>query len=88
MNKSDQQLEKYDVVARMFELINNLSEDQQIILLKQLVKDSVVAQLGKLIVDMPKKPTVNPLKTNRRYDIRREKGPFQKTLLNISRLCC
>jgi len=54
MNKSDQQLEKYDVVARMFELVNNLSEDQQIILLKQLVKDSVVTQLGKLIVDMPK----------------------------------
>ncbi len=53
MTDSDKQLKKNDIVVHIFELINDLSEDQQCILLKQLAKDSVVSQLRKLIIDMP-----------------------------------
>jgi Tfp pilus assembly protein PilZ len=81
MNKSDQQLKKYDVVARMFELINNLSEDQQIILLKQLVKESVVAQLGKLIVDMPKYQQLILLKQIEDMTVEGKRGHSRKPCL-------
>lgn len=43
---------KYDVTARLFQIISQMPRDQQLILLKQLVGDNVVTHLFKMIVDM------------------------------------
>jgi Tfp pilus assembly protein PilZ len=43
----------YTTVPRIFELIHDLSPDQQFGLLKQLLKDNVTIQLFKLVVSLP-----------------------------------
>ena len=43
---------KYPVIARLFERINHISEDQLILLLKELLKEKFSAHLFKLIIDM------------------------------------
>jgi Tfp pilus assembly protein PilZ len=43
---------KFSITARLFKLVGNMPKDQQLILLKQLVGDSVSAHLFKLIVEM------------------------------------
>ena len=43
---------KYPVIARLFERINHISEDQLILLLKELLKEKFSSHLFKLIVDM------------------------------------
>ncbi len=43
---------KYPVIARLFDCINHISEDQLILLLKELLKEKFSAHLFKLIVDM------------------------------------
>ena len=48
----DPQLGKYGVTARLFKLINDLSKDKKLILLKQLIGDEVNTQLCKLIIEM------------------------------------
>ena len=48
----DPQLGKYGVTARLFKLINDLSKDKKLILLKQLIGDDVNNQLCKLIIEM------------------------------------
>ena len=48
----DPQLGKYGVTARLFKLINDLSKDKKLILLKQLIGDDVNTQLCKLIIEM------------------------------------
>jgi uncharacterized protein (TIGR02266 family) len=52
MLNSDQQTGRYGVTLRLFNLIAALPRDQQLILLKQLVGDTVTAHLFKLIVEM------------------------------------
>ena len=49
---SAEELSKYDIIGRLFFLINNISEEQQFLLLKQLLRDNVSNYLLKLIVDM------------------------------------
>ena len=44
---------KYTTTARLFKLISNISEEQLLILLKELLKDSFTAHLFKLIIEMP-----------------------------------
>jgi Tfp pilus assembly protein PilZ len=44
---------KYQVVARLFELMNTISEDQLVILLKELLKDEFSTHIFKLVIDMP-----------------------------------
>ncbi len=53
MTASGQPMNKYGVIARIFELTNDLSENQKLDLLKQLAKDNITAQLFKLILDIP-----------------------------------
>ena len=52
MLDADPQLGKFAVTARLFKLINDLSKDKKLILLKQLIGDDVSTQLNKLIVAM------------------------------------
>ncbi|MGD9220314.1 MAG: PilZ domain-containing protein [Desulfobacterales bacterium] len=52
MLDSDPHLGKYGITARLFKLIDDMSKDKKLILLKQLIGDDVAAQLCKLIVDM------------------------------------
>jgi Tfp pilus assembly protein PilZ len=44
---------KYHVVARLFELMNTISEDQLVIFLKELLKDGFSTHIFKLVIDMP-----------------------------------
>ncbi len=43
----------YSIIPRIFELINDLTEDQQLDLLKQLLKDNITNHLFKPVVDIP-----------------------------------
>ena len=43
---------KYTVTGRLFNIIHGLSHDKQFILYKQLVKDNIVPELFKLIIDL------------------------------------
>lgn len=43
---------KYPIIARLFDLINHISEDQLILILKELLKEKFSSQLFKLIIDM------------------------------------
>ena len=52
MIASDPTLGKFDIMARLFNLVSEMPKDQQVILLKQLVGERVAAHLYKLIVDM------------------------------------
>jgi len=52
MVASDSTLNKFDITARLFNLVGEMPKDQQLILLKQLVGERVATHLYKLIVDM------------------------------------
>ncbi len=43
---------KYNVIARLFELMNNVSEDRLLIILKGLLKDSFTTHIFKLVIEM------------------------------------
>ncbi len=45
---------RYNVLVRLFELINKTSEDQQLSLLKYLHKGNLTSTVLKLIIDMPR----------------------------------
>lgn len=49
---SDPKLGKFDITARLFNLVSEMPRDQQLILLKQLVGERVDTHLYKLIVNM------------------------------------
>jgi hypothetical protein len=42
MPAANQQLSKYDVIARLLHLMDNITEDQQFLLLKQLFTGKVI----------------------------------------------
>jgi Tfp pilus assembly protein PilZ len=48
----DYQNGRYTVTTRLFDIIDDLPQEKQFILYKQLVKDKVSAELFKLIIDM------------------------------------
>ena len=43
---------KYNVIARLFELMNTISEDQLLIILKDLLQDDFTTHIFKLVIDM------------------------------------
>ena len=43
---------RYGVLARLFEMVNQLNEDQQIMLLRQIDRNVLSAHLFKLIIDL------------------------------------
>ena len=49
---SSQQSKRHEVLARLYFLLNKLSEDQKITLLKLLLRDRTVDYLFKLIIDL------------------------------------
>jgi Tfp pilus assembly protein PilZ len=52
MNASDIQLDRYSLIPRLFKLVNGMSEERQLVLLRQLLKDNVKKHLFKVIIDM------------------------------------
>jgi Tfp pilus assembly protein PilZ len=52
MKASDTTSGKYPVIARLFELINQISEDQFVLILKELLKEQFSAQMFKLVIDL------------------------------------
>ena len=44
---------KYNVIARLFELMNTISEDRLLLILKDLLQDNFTTHIFKLVVDMP-----------------------------------
>ena len=52
MVASNEQLSKNSLISRLFKIVNGLSEDQQLILLKQLLQNNITNHLFKLIIDM------------------------------------
>lgn len=43
---------KYSVIARLFELMNNVSEDRLLLILKNLLRDNFTTHIFKLVIDM------------------------------------
>jgi len=52
MIASNEQLGKNNLISRLFKIVNGLSEDRQLILLKQLLQNNITNHLFKLIIDM------------------------------------
>jgi Tfp pilus assembly protein PilZ len=52
MTESDPQAGTFNITARLFKLIHDMPKDQQLFLLKQLIRGQVTRQLFKLIVEM------------------------------------
>lgn len=52
MTASNEQLDKNSLISRLFKIVNGLSEDRQLILLKQLLKNNITNHLFKLIIDL------------------------------------
>jgi Tfp pilus assembly protein PilZ len=61
MAEFDSQIGKFQVTARLFNYINDLSSDKQFILYKQLIKGDVDTQLFKLIIDMTEEEKIQLL---------------------------
>ncbi len=53
MTKTDTSSGKYSIIARLFELMNTISEDQLLLILKQLLKEKLSTHIFKLVIDMP-----------------------------------
>lgn len=53
MATSDTLSGKYPVIARIFDLINKISEDRVLIILKELLKDKFSDHIFKLVIDLP-----------------------------------
>lgn len=52
MTASDTVSGKYPVIARMFDLINQISEDRVLIILKELLKEKFSDHIFKLVIDL------------------------------------
>ena len=61
MKSVDTALGKYAIITRLFELINQISEDQFVIILKDLLGDKFSAQLFKLVIDLSEEQKVDLL---------------------------
>ncbi|MDH3827635.1 MAG: hypothetical protein OET21_09480, partial [Desulfobacterales bacterium] len=53
MTVSDTLSGKYPVIARIFDLMNHISEDRVLIILKELLKDKFSDHIFKLVIDLP-----------------------------------
>ena len=53
MTASDTISGKYPVIARIFDLINQISEDRVLIILKELLKEKFSDHILKLVIDLP-----------------------------------
>ena len=53
MTPAERSSGKYPIIARLFELMNTISEDQLLMILKQLLKDKLSTHIFKLVIDMP-----------------------------------
>jgi Tfp pilus assembly protein PilZ len=55
MAASDTLSGKYPVIARIFDLMNRISEDRVLIILKELLEDKFSDHIFKLVIDLPDK---------------------------------
>jgi len=52
MTAFDSDLGKFNITARLFNLVNNMSEEKQFILLKSLLRQNITTYLYKLIIEL------------------------------------
>lgn len=62
MREAETKLEMYSIIPQLFRLINELSEDRQVTILKQVSKGNLKKHLFKAIVDMTDVQQINLLK--------------------------
>lgn len=62
MQESETKLEIYAIIPKLFRLINELSEEQQVAILKQISKGNLKKHLFKTIIDMTDVQQMNLLK--------------------------
>ena len=62
MRESESKLEIYSIIPKLFRLINELSEDQQMVIFKQVSKGKLNKHLFKAIIDMTDVQQMNLLK--------------------------
>ena len=81
MKVLDTPLGKYAIIARLFELINRISEDQFVIILKDLLGDKFSAQLFKLVIDLSEEQQIallNHLQKNGQDHNSRERRRYSR----------
>jgi Tfp pilus assembly protein PilZ len=52
MAVSSSPIGKYNIIARLFEMMNDVSEEQLLIILKDLLRDDFTTHIFKLVIDM------------------------------------
>jgi ABC-type phosphate/phosphonate transport system ATPase subunit len=52
MTAFDSNLGKFNITARLFKLVNNMTEEKQFILLKSLLRQNITTYLYKLIIEL------------------------------------
>ena len=52
MEDADERVESYRIITKLFSAIGNLSEEQQLVLLRQLIKSRLKTHLFKAIIDL------------------------------------
>ena len=62
MREAETKLEMYSIIPKLYRLINDLSEDQQISILKQISRGNLKKHLFKAIIDMTDVQQMNLLK--------------------------
>ena len=62
MKGSDSNQEMYNIIPRLFGLVNELTEDQQVTLLRQLIRGDTKRHLFKAIIDMSEPEQLELLK--------------------------
>jgi Tfp pilus assembly protein PilZ len=62
MKEAEQKMELYSIIPKLFQMINELSEEQQLALLRQLLKGRLKNHLFKTIVDLSDVQQLNLLK--------------------------
>ncbi len=53
MKSPEEYLDKARIISRLYELINSLTEEQHLLLLKQLLRDNLPNHIFKILLDMP-----------------------------------
>jgi Tfp pilus assembly protein PilZ len=81
MGSSEDRLGRVRVISKLYELINFLSEEQQISLIKQLFRDDLPNYIFKQIFDMPENQQL--LIIDRLEEMTKEGGLWEEERINV-----